>query len=172
MNSSLTLPSSAPSAARRKARSGFPKKKTAGFTIFEVGLSGTVLVFGLCSAILTLQRGFQALDTARNNSVASQIMQNEIERLRLLSWSELTNTALVPVSGTVDLVHAFPDSPLVASRFSATRTVTPCVGREDSMVDILVQVSWTSQDGVNHSRQFKTRYSKNGLYDFYYTNHT
>ncbi|MSU50895.1 MAG: hypothetical protein EXS37_17700 [Opitutus sp.] len=52
-------------------------------------IAAVVLVLGITTAITTLQRGFQALDTARNTTHASQAMQSELERLRLKSWAQL-----------------------------------------------------------------------------------
>jgi Tfp pilus assembly protein PilV len=48
-----------------------------------------VLAFGIVTAITTLQRGLQAVDTARNYSYAGQLMQSELESLRLRNWSQL-----------------------------------------------------------------------------------
>jgi len=157
---------------RAKRGTLFRGKKTAGFTLLEVGLAGTVLIFGLCSAIISLQRGFQLTDTSRTSVLAAQIMQSEIERLRLMSWADLTNPTLIPESEPINLALVYPDSPEVAKQFTALRTITPCPGRETSMVEIAVTVTWSSIDGVNHARTFRTRYSKNGLYDYYYTKHS
>ncbi|MBI2497609.1 MAG: prepilin-type N-terminal cleavage/methylation domain-containing protein [Opitutae bacterium] len=59
------------------------------FTLVEVMVAATVMVFGIVSAVTVSQRGLQALDTARNLAVASQLMQNEMERVRLMSWTQL-----------------------------------------------------------------------------------
>jgi len=146
-------------------------KGTKGFTLFEVGIAGAVLVMGLVSAIVSMQRGFQMIDTARNSTLAAQIMQSEVERLRLLSWTDLNTTTIVPSSGTIDLSQVYSANSGIASKFTATRTVTPNPGREGTMVDIVISVNWTSY-GVTHTRSFKTRYSKDGLYDYYYTKHS
>jgi len=124
---------------------------------------------GLCSALFSLQHGFQALDTARSSTLAAQIMQSEIERLRLLAWDDITNPTIIPASGPINLSQVYSTNPTIASHFTATRTVTPSLGREGTMLDIQVTVSWKSYNGVDHSRSFKTRYSKDGLYDYYYT---
>jgi Tfp pilus assembly protein PilV len=158
-----TFPTSPP----KKGRSRFRGK--GGFTLVEVGVAGTVLVMGLCSALFSLQHGFQALDTARNSTLAAQIMQSEIERLRLLGWTEITNPAIIPANGTIDLNQVYSNNSVIAGHFTATRIVTPSVGREDTMLDISITVTWKSYNGVTHNRSFKTRYSKNGLYDYYYT---
>ena len=161
-----------PKKVRLNRRTLFPGRKTAGFTILEVGLAGTVLIFGLCSAIMSIQRGFQLVDNGRTSALASQIMQSEIERLRLMSWADLTNPSLIPANEPINLGLIYPESPEVAKQFTALRTISPCPGRETSMVEIAVTVTWSSIDGNNHSRTFKTRYSKNGLYDYFYTKHS
>ncbi len=59
------------------------RSRPAGFTLIEVMVAAIVLVLAITTAVTTLQRGFQALDTARQTTYASQVMQSELERLRL-----------------------------------------------------------------------------------------
>lgn len=45
-----------------------------GFTLVEVMFAALVLALGIATAIVTLQRGLQAIDTARNYTYAGQLM--------------------------------------------------------------------------------------------------
>lgn len=110
-----------------------------------------------------MQAGFKTLDVARGTTLASQILQSEMETLRLMSWGSL------PSSGTIDLGTVFTTDPDLASRFTATRTVSDTLGYEGQMKDIMLTVSWTTIDGRPLTRTFFTRYCKDGLYDYYYT---
>ncbi len=129
-----------------------------------------VMVFAITGAIVVIQSGFRALDTARNTTLASQVIQSELERIRLLSWSsvdamegsaELDITTIMPAGATL--------TAKLDERFTVLRTVADVSGKTGSMKEILVTVSWTGLDGVSRSRTSTTHYAKNGLYDYYYS---
>ena len=124
------------------------------------------MAFALATAVIALQSGFKTLDVARGTTLASQIAQSEIERLRLMSWSEIS---ALPASGSVDLTTIFTTDPALAARFTVIRTVTDASGTSGDMKEISLDISWKSYDGRTHTRTFRTRYARNGLYDYYYT---
>jgi Tfp pilus assembly protein PilV len=169
-------------ASSRRAEIGAPapssrrRSRAAGFTIFEVAMSTFVMAFGLATSIIALQMGFRAMGVARDSTLASQIMQSEIERLRLWPWSKVTPASVVdsiielPASESVSLASTFASNSKVTSRFTVTRTVTtdPTNAWRDVRY-ITVTVSWKSSDGMPHNRYFTTMYAKDGLYDYYYT---
>ncbi|MDB6114111.1 MAG: hypothetical protein JWQ83_1359 [Lacunisphaera sp.] len=132
-----------------------------GFTIVEVMVAATVLLFGVVSAITVSQRGLQALDTARNLTAASQLMQSEMERLRMMSWAQLqalqlsSDHKVVPETASVD-------------RFACTRNIS--VVKTD-MMEISVAAVWKGYDGREHTARLITRYGKNGLNDYFYVAH-
>ncbi len=135
-----------------------------GFTIVEVMIASIVLVLAITTAITTLQRGLQAVDTARNYTFASQVMQSELERLRLKSWDQLSalqggrdNTVAVPpVRGTA------------SSTFTCTRSIRDL---KTDMKEITLDATWHGYDGRPHTLHFITRYGRSGLYDYFYTSH-
>lgn len=144
---------------RRRPRDG-------GFTIIEVVVATFVMAFGIASAIIAMNAGFRSLDTARNTTLAAQIMQSEMERIRLLSWNQVD---ALPASATVDITSVFSHSAGLASRFNAVRDVTTVADRNNVMKEIRITVTWTGISGLTHSRSTATRYCSNGLYDYYYT---
>jgi len=136
-----------------------------------------VMSLVLGTSIIALQTGFRYIDVARGDTLASQIMQSEIERLRLMAWEKTTPASVIdsivelPATEIVDLSTMFSTNAALASKFTVTRTVASETGasaRTDVRF-ITVQVTWNSSDGKNHTRSFTTMYSKNGLYDYYYT---
>lgn len=134
------------------------------FTLIEVMIASIVLVLGITTAITTLQRGFQAVDTARHYTFASQVMQSELERLRLKSWSQLQslqdsrdNTVAIPAVTGAD--HG---------AFSCTRIIRDL---KIDMKEITLISNWRGYDGRPHTIRFVTRYGKTGLYDYFYTSH-
>lgn len=142
-------------------------RRRSGFTILEVAIAASVMAITISGAIVVIQSGFKALDNARNTTLSSQIMQSEMERIRLLNWSTL------PASGRITLSEIFPTGTTTTTsmdaRFLAMRTCTDVVGKEGEMKSITITVSWTGLDNSLHTRSTTTYYCKDGLYDYYYT---
>jgi Tfp pilus assembly protein PilV len=137
-----------------------------GFTIIEVAMATFVMALGIATSIVAMQAGFKHLDLARGTTLASQIIQSEMERIRLMSWTGVTALA---ASETFDGGTSFSTSAKVVGKFSVTRTVTADAARPTEARNIVVRVSWTGYDGRAHTRSFDSTYVKNGLYDYYYT---
>jgi two-component system response regulator DevR len=135
-----------------------------GFTLVEVMVAAFVLAFGIITAITTLQRGLQAIDTARNYTYATQLMQGELEGLRLHNWTQLE---ALQSAGPAPILT---DPAAISGRTAFTcirtiRTVKP------DMKEILLIATWRGYDGRSHTARLITRYAKHGLYDYFYTAH-
>jgi Tfp pilus assembly protein PilV len=134
------------------------------FTLLEVMVASFVLVFGITTAITTLQSGIRAVDSARSYTYASQFMQSEMERLRLKSWSQLED-----LQGSRDNQVTVPDVAGAAARsFACTRTIQDL---KPDMKQITLDATWRGVDGRVHTARYVTRYGKSGLYDYFYTAH-
>jgi len=162
MNGSLQFP---PARTRRAHRA------EKAFTILEVMTAASILVLTLTSSLIVLQRGFQAIDSARYTTLAGQILQSQMEKIRLLNWSQLTD----PVNGPAASPTFTPDvatSSAQLSHFSCTQSITdapsPFTG---TMKDITLTATWTGTDGRRKSLSYTTRYGQNGISDFFYTTH-
>jgi len=161
----MTIPPRRPPTPSGHPRpSGRPRGR--GFTIIEVALAAFVMSFGLASSIIALQSGFRFLDVARDTTLASQILQSEIERIRMMSWA---NVSALPAEEAVDLATMFTSDVNLASRFTVRRLVSPDTSRPSDVRLIVIIVTWRSFDGRSHTRRFEAKYVKNGLYDYYYT---
>jgi Tfp pilus assembly protein PilV len=139
-----------------------PRAGEGGFTLVEVMVASTVLIFGIVTAVTTSQRGLQALDTARNLTAASQAMQSEMERVRLLSWSQLQ--ALQQSGATSVAIEGAAG----AARLTCTRAITDL---KTDMKEITLTAVWRGYDGREHTARLITRYGKSGLNDYFYTTH-
>jgi Tfp pilus assembly protein PilV len=140
------------------------RRRRAGFTILEVMIASVVLVFAITTAITTLQRGLQAIDTARNTSFAAQVMQSELERLRLKSWAQL--------QALQDAADPGVPVPSVAGTASANLTCTRAIrDLKTDMKEITLTAAWRGYDGRRHTLRLVTRYARSGLYDYFYTSH-
>lgn len=125
-----------------------------------------IMAFGISTSIIVIQRGFNTLDVARSTTLSSQILQSEMERLRLMSWTDI---AALPGSATVDLSTVITTSSAITSKFTLTRTMADVSGKAGEMKEITLSVSFTTLDGRTLSRSFRTYYTNNGLYDYFYT---
>lgn len=126
-------------------------------------IASIVMVLAITTAITTLQRGFQALDTSRHTTYASQVMQSELERLRLKSWAQIqtlqdSGESAVTVSGVAG----------ASGSFRCTRTIRDL---KTDMKEITLVSTWNGYDGRPHTLSYITRYGKSGLYDYFYTAH-
>ncbi len=140
----------------------------------EVAMAAVVMGLGISTSIIAMQTGFKALDVARDTTIASQILQSEMERLRLMAWNNPSTTAVdsiceLPASATVDLSTMFSSATEFTSKFTVTRTVESDSTRPSDVRYITIAVRWRSYDGRTHNRTFRSMYAKNGLYDYYYT---
>ncbi len=125
-----------------------------------------VMAFGISSSIIAMQAGFKQIDLARGTTIASQIVQSEMERLRMMSW---TMISALPATESFDGSTYFSANPDVAGKYTITRTVAANSVEPTGIKDLTVSVRWQSYDGRWHQRSFTAIYAQNGLYDFFYT---
>lgn len=137
-----------------------PSGRRRSFTIVEVMVAAAVLALGFAGVITASQQGLQALDTARRLTAASQLMQSEMERLRLMSWMQLQ---ALQDSGqtTVTLDSA-------ADRYACRRDIRDL---KVNMKEITLVATWKGFDGRPHTARLITRYGRTGLNDYFYTTH-
>lgn len=146
-------------------------------------MSAFVLAFGIVTAITALQYGMRQVDTARSMTLAGQILQSEMEILRLQNWAQIvalqTAQASPTTPSTIDIAASITSgssTPLdatltaIANRFTGTRLVEDVSGQTD-MKRVSLTVAWNGVDGRPHSLGFQMRYAKNGLSDYFYVAH-
>src|SRR5512141_2337344 len=146
-------------------------RSTRAFTILEVAFAAAVMALAISTSIVVMGRGFNSLDSARCISYASQIMQSEMERMRLTQWGDgttagtgPTGVSAYPTTATaVTIDSSFTPAGDVGSRMTMTRTATDI---HTGMIKIQLTITWHTFDGRAMSRTYTTYYAKNGLYDF------
>jgi hypothetical protein len=161
------VPQPAASASHRSQRTRKPGARKA-FTILEVMLGACVMAFALTTAITTLQRGFASIDSARNYVIAGQIMQSEIEKMRVSPWSStVTVIGIVDYTGSnpaITIDPVFTSQANIANRFSMIRTMAD---PKADLRQITLTVTWQNYDGRTLSLSYTTYYARYGLYDFF-----
>lgn len=128
-------------------------------------MAGIVMALAITTSITTLQRGFLSLDTARNITIAGQIMQSEFEKMRLQPWTTIDayDASGTDVSLAVDT--SFTDNEFIGNRFTMTRKVELI---RTGMKKVTLTVTWTSYDRRTIRRSYSSYYGQNGLYDYFY----
>jgi prepilin-type N-terminal cleavage/methylation domain-containing protein len=136
-----------------------------GFTLIEVMLAAVVMLAGIVGMMQAITSGSEMLDVSRKQTVATQIIHGEIEKVRVSDWSDIT---ALPISATVPLNSTFQAS---SPSFTCTRAVTPLkkdpITNEITMDQITYTVTWTGSTGRAYSRSGSTYVGKNGLYVAY-----
>jgi hypothetical protein len=129
-----------------------------GFTLVEVAIGAFILVFVFLGALAALQLGFRLMEAARNTTLADQILQSEIEDIRLYNWTKVSSL-VSPAPITVPAE--------VAGQFSGTRTIEDVGGGYTNMKRITVTVEWTSLSKQKKFRSYQTLFSEHGLTDYF-----
>jgi prepilin-type N-terminal cleavage/methylation domain-containing protein len=162
------------SLSRRAARQapGFAAAKSGrqGFTLVEVSIAFTILTLCLAGILTTLTAGFKSLDTARCGTVAAQIMQSQIETLRLQNWAGISAQPKSRPFTQQEIAKLMPsDASTLAARFSVLQEIEPDPVRPTEVVNIRMTVTWDGVAREKHTRVISTRYAQNGLYAYYYS---
>lgn len=151
-------PPAAPRRVSSARASRFPRK---AFSLVEVMAATGVLMLGLGGTVLTIKTSLETISHARHLGDASQIMQNELERLRLRSWEQLQ---ALQDSGD----HAVPVADRPAGiNLACTRRIADV---RDGLKEITVESVWSGGRRV-HTARLVTRYARSGLNDYFYTSH-
>jgi type II secretory pathway pseudopilin PulG len=137
------------------------------FTLVEVLAASFVMILALGSCLIALQSGLRNIDYGRRLTLAAQVMQSQTESIRLMSWTLVQ--ALPSTATAVNIDSVFAADTTYAKDFSLTQKSLPVSGRETTMREITLVVTWAGAFGSRHTRTFVTRYCKDGLYDYYYT---
>ena len=136
-----------------------PRSVIAGTSLVELMIAVVILGMVFGSAFGVLGQGFNIIETSRDYTRVSQILQSEMESLRTKNWTELTALpAKAEFEPDPSFVLAFKD------RYTCTRVLTK---PEVDQRKILLIVSWKTRKGPLHTRFYTTKYTKNGINDFY-----
>lgn len=162
----------------------------AAFTLIEVALAASVLLFAIVSAFQLVASGTRMLDFSRKQTMATQIIHAEIDQAHLAGWTTVKNWADTNASCTITLasvdstytsgnsLFGYPELTtfqtaagidMATTGYTIQRNVS-YVGTRTDMVQVTFVVTWqainySQQNGTSHtySRQGTTYVGKNGL---------
>ena len=116
------------------------------------------MLAGIVGMMQAVTSGSEMLDVSRKQSVATQIIHNEIEKIRVSDWTDITalpSTALVPLNSSFQA-----SSP----SFKCSRSVSDV---KTDLKQVTYTVTWVGSTGRSYTRSGSTYVGKNGLYVAY-----
>jgi prepilin-type N-terminal cleavage/methylation domain-containing protein len=139
------------------------------FTLIEVMMAALILVVGYIGMIEAVTTSSTIMDHARRQTLATQIINHELEKLRFYSWSQIQ--ALTATSPTPAIDSQFTTAVAASgATFTLTRAVADPVTniREVSYtVQWVVTTSRLKPDGslftLTYTRSSSAWYGKYGL---------
>jgi Tfp pilus assembly protein PilV len=98
-------------------------RRVQGFTLIEVMMAAVMLVVAFIGMIQAITIGSEMQATARRQTLAAQIINHEIEKLRYATW---TTISALPVASTAITIDTQFTTAVAASgaTFSLARTLT------------------------------------------------
>ena len=116
-------------------------RRTTGFTIVEVMMASVILVVAFFGMIQAITIGSEMMATSRRQTIASQIITHEIEKLRLKDWTTIYAYTAIPsatyTSASDDLNAAIAGSGVSFTLATAVSDVTT------DMREVTFTVTWT-----------------------------
>ena len=140
------------------------------FTLIEVMLAVVIVGVEFVSLYVAITQGFAVVQSARENLRATQIMQEQVEIIRVLDWDKvittpspwLFNANFYPAGGTNN------QGLLYLGSIAVTDAPVP-VGYSADMRLVVVSLAWTN--GANarilRNRELRTLVSRYGLHNYY-----
>ncbi len=125
-------------------------------------IASVILSMVFASAFSVVGQGYNIIENARDNARAAQILQSEMENIRILKWADI-----VDLGETSTFYPATQFSEEFGSRYTCRRSITSRNSRTDQKVCRL-GVMWTDNKGISHTRQYFTYITENGLNDYIY----
>jgi len=129
-------------------------QEEAGFTLIEVALSATVMLFVIAGMISTVTSGAQILDSSNRMATASNLITHNVNELRLAGWDEVSS---LPANRTLSIPARFAN---IADGMTISRTV---VEEDTDLYRVTFTITWTGITGMAYSRSDDALFAKNGL---------
>ena len=145
-------------ANREGDRHRFPKCLR-GYSLVELMLGVMILGMVIATAFGAMQLGLGMVENSRYNTMATQVLQSEVERLRSMDYA--TFSALSSSSSFTPQGH-FDTAQLDGYTFS--RLIEDVKTNQKLLT---LDVKWLDNRGMQHNRRFLTYVTKEGLNDIY-----
>jgi Tfp pilus assembly protein PilV len=144
------------------------------FALVEVLISVVVMSVVFAGFFVSFAQGFAQMQVARENLRATQILQQQMETIRLYTWDQINTSGFIPttyyvpfdIAGSVSTVAV--TNALVYQVQTAIGSVSmPDTTYADDHRKVTFTLTWTSGT-QQRQRQMTTFVSKYGLHNYYY----
>jgi Tfp pilus assembly protein PilV len=136
------------------------RRSNGGFTLIEVAVAGSILVLAIIGTLTMASQSFIVTQNVREFSRANQILQQKMEDIRLLSFS---NVQALP--------STFSDPNDTAGFYTGTIAVDNYRNAPDgsvAAVKVTLKVGWTGRGGKSRSATLVSVFARSGLNDYIY----
>jgi uncharacterized protein (TIGR02598 family) len=163
---------------RATSRQPRGRRNVVAFTLAEVMVAVAILGIMIVTVFSGFTVGWAIIHTSRDDLRATQILQQKIESIRLLTWDQLINQC--PGSFLDYYNPSGQGNTAVGTVYHGTISIDPAtslvgsVSYNNQVRLVTVSVSWTNLSGtkpVAHSRQMQTLSAMNGLQNYIWGNH-
>ena len=124
-------------------------KNQSGVTLIELTAALFVLTVGMFGVIQMYHYGLGKMHAVNESALAMEAVQNEIETLRSLPFSQLRNT---------DSGHFVSETPALSRLVNATPSVTiqDFAGGPKRLKEVTVSVKWSGENGRTIEKKVTT----------------
>ena len=139
----------------------FSHNRQGAFTLIEVMVAMIVFSMAIAGGLLGISRGFELIDTTRNYTRSSQVLQSELELLRTLPWltfSQLSESVLTE-KFQEQIIDQFGEDSYVGA------VTTELTGGD--LMKVMVTVEWSTRKGRVHTLNYVTFFTEGGVNDYY-----
>ena len=141
------------------------------FTLIEVMLAVVIVGVEFVSLYVAISQGFAVVQSARENLRATQIMQEQVEIVRVLDWDKIIttpspwifNASFYPPGGTNQ-----GQGLSYSGRIAVTDAPVPAAYSADMRL-VVVSLAWTNgaNSHISRNRELRTLVSRYGLHNYY-----
>jgi prepilin-type N-terminal cleavage/methylation domain-containing protein len=156
----------------------FKLRSQRGFTLVEVLVAVFILAAVFVGFYVNLKQGFAAVEASRENLRATQILEQQMETIRLYTWSQINSNGFVPTSFTsaftpdtngLSTSHYSTNALVYTGAVTISTNVSMTESYASNFVLVTVALTWRSDVvNVTNSRQMSTLVSQYGLHNYYY----
>lgn len=139
----------------------FSHNRQSAFTLIEVMVAMIVFSMVIAGGLVGISRGFELIDTTRNYTRSSQVLQSELELLRTLPWltfSQLSESVLTE-KFQEQIIDQFGEDSYVGA------VTTELTGGD--LMKVMVTVEWSTRKGRVHTLNYVTFFTEGGVNDYY-----
>jgi len=141
-----------------------------GTTLIEVIMACGLLVTVGAAILLSFSYGFFAMQLARENQRATQIVLEKVETIRLYSWDQVNSNGFIPISFT-DVYDPQAAAGKQGVTYKGTVLITNFptgVSYSANLRQFTVNLQWTNSRNLVRSRTLTTWVAKDGLQNYVY----